>query len=244
MSGLKEAVIKRKSIRKYLPGFSAAETAEARSVIAAAAPLYKGVKTEALLLTNEEYGKTAGGMFIAEAPCYIVIKSEPAEGHLLNAGFLGQNIVLALTEKGFGTCWLGGAKSKDNLKEQELPYVISIALGRPAEPFRKDEGEAKRKSIFDIAYGCTDIHLPALNAARLAPSAMNRQPARYKCSGDKLDVYRKKPLLPMLTKLQEIDCGIALANIIYNNPEYKFSADEAGAADELAGCVYVGTLRK
>ncbi len=240
MAELKQEIIRRKSIRKYIDTpFTAAEEAEVKEIIAGAAKLLD-IDVSAELLTREEYMKAAGGMFLVRAPYYLIIKSEKKPGYLMNAGFFGQNAVLKLTAKGYGTCWLGGARPKEKAAETE--YVISIALGRPGEPFRKDSAEAGRKPVPEIAYGDTGAFLPALNAARLAPSAMNKQPARFKCGVDKLDLYRKKPALPFLSNLQEIDCGIAAANIIYNEPEYKFAA--ADCLGELAGCEFMGTLKK
>lgn len=241
MSELKPEIVQRKSIRKYRDEpFSAEEIGRISAAAKSAEHLFKDINAEAIVLNAEEYRKIAGGMFIAHAPYYIVIKSESKPGYLVNAGYLGENIVLQLTKAGIGTCFLGGAKSKE--KKAELPYVISIALGKPDGELRKDESAASRKEIPEIASGETEPHMNALKAARLAPSGMNMQPVRYVCAPGGIGVFRKKPLLSMFAKMQEIDCGIAIANIVWNEPEYKFAVE--APEQTPAGCVYIGTLRK
>ena len=242
-------IIKRKSIRKYKDEpFTDGELKAIQSAIDGAKPLYAGINTEASLLTGEEYRKAVGGLFIVQAPYYIVIKSEQKEGYLVNAGYLGQKIILRLTEMNIGTCWLGGAKSKNKqecadggAEASALSYVISIALGKPAEKFREDESDASRKDIEDIASGEIEKHRDVLSAARLAPSAMNKQPARYLCAANKIDVFKKKTLLPMLLNMQVIDCGIAIANMIYCDPSYKFGVDPAAEVPQQ-GWTYIGSL--
>ena len=53
-------------------------------------------------------------------------------------------------------------------------------------------------------------------AARLAPSAMNLQPCRYQIEGHKIHIFRGSPPLAIkkFVKLQQIDCGIAMAHIM------------------------------
>ena len=41
-----------------------------------------------------------------EAPHYLVIASEPAPSYLENAGFMGEDLVLKMTELEIETCWI------------------------------------------------------------------------------------------------------------------------------------------
>jgi len=96
-------------------------------------------------------------------------------------------------------------------------YCITLALGFPAEKesFRASEAEFKRKelSAYLIGDGENDFLEPFIRFARLAPSAVNAQPVVFEMDGGSIKVFRKKPLLSKLEKMQRIDTGIALAHI-------------------------------
>jgi len=237
-------IIKRKSIRSYVrEPLSVDEYEAVRKIVSSAEPLIPDVKTEFVIMAEDEFHKATSGLFKVVAPYYIVLRSEKKDGRLLNAGCIGEEFVLKLTEMNLGTCWLGGAKERGKNKNS-LEYVISIAFGKTIEDFRADASKAPRLKLSDIINGDTDAHIDALEAARLAPSGMNFQPARYLCAGGAVHIYRKrsKNFLGLFAKMQEIDCGIAMGNIRFENPAYKYRKEET--PPKLAGCEYVGSLYK
>lgn len=71
--------------------------------------------------------------FLIEAPHYILLTSEKADNYLLNAGFIGEDIVLKLTDMGISTCWIT-ISDEDKLKERlrisddKVPVAL-IAFG-------------------------------------------------------------------------------------------------------------------
>ncbi len=71
--------------------------------------------------------------FIIEAPHYILLTSEETSGYLENAGYIGEDLVLKLTDMGISTCWVtisDTLKLKERLRlaDGELP-VAFIAFG-------------------------------------------------------------------------------------------------------------------
>lgn len=71
--------------------------------------------------------------FIIEAPYYILLTSEEAAGYLENAGYIGEDLVLKLTDMGISTCWVtisDTSKLKERLRlpDDKIP-VAFIAFG-------------------------------------------------------------------------------------------------------------------
>jgi nitroreductase len=117
--------------------------------------------------------------------------------------------------------------------------VICIAFGWPSEPLYRDASGFKRKALSEISEGLDE----RLEAARLAPSAMNAQGWFFAAGPGKIHCYRKKnnPLLGFLTnKLGSIDMGIALCHIAAESESFRF-AKEANAPARK-GYVYMGTV--
>lgn len=71
--------------------------------------------------------------FLIEAPHYILLTSETAENYLENAGFIGEDLVLKLTDMGISTCWItisDAQKLKERLRiTSDKQPVALIALG-------------------------------------------------------------------------------------------------------------------
>ena len=230
---MNEIISKRKSIRKYNPAkLDESILQKVRGQIEKLKPLYPDIK-----YSIEIVDKTKGIFGIA-APHYLVFFSEEKEGHLENIGFLGQQMDLFLSSEGLGACWLGMAKPEEK-EASSLPHVISMAFGKPAEPLHRDFPEFKRKPLAAISEGDDE----RLEAARLAPSAVNAQHWLFVATNGKIHCYRKKanPLLGFIyDKLHCIDMGIALCHIARESDDFHFSK-EAGVS-ERKGYVYTGTV--
>jgi hypothetical protein len=81
-----------------------------------------------------------------------------------------------------------------------------------------------------------------LEAARLAPSAINSQPWFFAGSGEGFDCYcaRKFPAA-LFGSLNKIDMGIALAHLYVSFPDtFRFSV--TGDAKPVKGYYYVGKI--
>lgn len=71
--------------------------------------------------------------FLIEAPHYILLTSAKAEHYMLNAGYIGEDLVLKLTDLGISTCWIT-ISDTDKLKERlrlddDKTPVALIAFG-------------------------------------------------------------------------------------------------------------------
>ena len=147
---------------------------------------------------------------------------------------------LFLSGFGLGACWLGAAKPEEK-EASPLPYVICMALGKPAEPLHRKLSEFKRKQLTEISEG-TDRRL---EAARLAPSAVNAQNWYFVAEKGQIHCYRKKSnsLLGLIyNKLHCIDMGIALCHIAEESCDFHFSKELGVSARK--GHVYMGTVGK
>ena len=82
-----------------------------------------------------------------------------------------------------------------------------------------------------------------MEAARLAPSAVNAQNWYFVANNGKIHCYRKKasPLLGFIyNKLHSIDMGIALCHIAVERDGFSFAREPDAA--ERKGYVYMGTV--
>ena len=230
---MNEIIRKRKSIRKYdLTPLDAATLEKVRDRIGKVTPLYPDIR-----FSVEIVNKTKG-MLGVKAPHYLLFGSEEKDGSLENIGFIGQQMDLFFSESGLGSCWLGMAKPEEK-EESALPFVICMSFGKPDEPLHRTLSEFNRKSLTEISEGTDE----RLEAARLAPSGINKQSWYFVADNGKIHCYRKKPnplLGFMLNKLGCIDMGIALCHIAVEKDGFKFGKDADVPARK--GYVYMGTV--
>ena len=235
---MNEIIRKRKSIRKY--DFSPLDDDTLKIInekIGSLKPLYPDIR-----FSVEIVNKTKG-LFNVKAPYYLIFGSEEKDGSNENIGYIGQQMSLFFTETGLGSCWLGAArpgdKDPEDKEESALPFVICMAFGKPGEPLHRDISEFKRKTLREISDGTDE----RLEAARLAPSAMNAQNWYFTAMDGKLHCYRKKanPLVGFIyNKMHCVDMGIALCHIAEESGDFHFSKETG--LPERKGYVYTGTV--
>ena len=230
---LYDYIWKRKSVRKY--DMTSLDTEQLRQITQFAermTPLFPNIKIA--------YDITADvkALFSVKAPHYFVISSETKEGHLENVGFMFQQMDLYLSACGLGSCWLGMTKPAGK-QHSELPFVIALAFGRPTESPHRKIAELKRKSLSDISSGSDD----RIDAARVAPSAVNNQGWFFAAENGSIDVFQKKPLVSPLERTGKIDIGIALSHLFVATEnagrEFVFKKE---AGKEKKGYIYTGTV--
>ena len=230
---MNEIIRKRKSIRKYdLTVLDDAVLETVRSQIENVKPLFTDIKF------SIEIANKTRGPFGIKAPHYLIFTSEEKEGALENIGFVGQQMDLFFSASGLGSCWLGGSKPEE-ARTPALPFVICMAFGKPAEPLHREPADFNRKSLAEISEG-TDGRL---EAARLAPSAVNAQNWYFIAENGKIHCYRIKaaPLLGFIyNRLHCIDMGIALCHIAEESDGFRFM--KVKDAPVRKGRVYTGTV--
>jgi hypothetical protein len=197
------SIFERKSIRKYTDAPLTTEQTDAmQAAIAALVPLFP----------NEKYKLE----FSPEKRRIYAYCENTAAGNA-NAGFLLQQLDLALFAAGLGRLWFGmGTDPKDIKPEPPLSYAICLKVGNAAEPLaRQSESEFERKPIGEVIDN-VDLQ-KTFKAVRLAPSAANSQPWRFVREGGVIRAFRKKPgfiKAIMFGRMNQCDMGIALCHAI------------------------------
>lgn len=139
-----------------------------------------------------------------------------------NIGYYGQFIALECVSLGLGTCWISGTYNRTECLEsislrdgEEL--VCVIATGNVLQNKSIKEQLVSRitggKQTFDEILTEKDQNLPpwvvsGIEAARLAPSAVNGKPVGYRFTDSLLTVFLTKNKYGT----EEIDLGISMAN--------------------------------
>jgi nitroreductase len=199
-----------------------------------------------LVAATEEDRKSLKGLgtygFIKGAVGFIVGAVEPGPKDMEDFGHALEQAVLAATDLGLGTCWLGGSFTKSSFarkigatRSEIVPAVV--ALGYPAPGSRAGrvrqragserrlppeqlswEGRPGEALTLSPASGYADV----LEAVRWAPSASNKQPWRLVRSGDTWHFYLQRTKgygrgsavfsLLRLADLQRVDMGIAMCH--------------------------------
>lgn len=244
-----EAIKQRKSIRSYkVTSVSVEHMQKIKTIINVAKPLLANIPIEVLLIEDGKKITDTFKGFLSKytkvkAPHYLAFTSEIQEGHLENIGFIGEEIVLMLTELGIATCWLGSAIKQDLFKtifdvKEKQNYIILVSFGYPTSPL-KPVTTRKRLDKSKLITGDVDAQYETIVQSLIdAPSAINSQPWRLSINNNKFDLFlENKNILTkkILKDTNHIDMGIGLSHL-YN------SAIELGYQVELKQASHVDVV--
>jgi nitroreductase len=170
------------------------------------------------------YGKITG------IQTFIAFIGDMSDPHVQEkVGFTGEGIILEATAMGLSTCWIGGAFSPEAaasiIKLEANDRVLAVTpIGYPRAKDSLSEKSMtgfglnhKRKPLSALVTGLEMEKWPewiriSLEAARLAPSGVNRQPWHFYIEPDTITVsVRTKE--PDFNLSKRLDCGIAMAHI-------------------------------
>jgi nitroreductase len=144
-------------------------------------------------------------------------------------GYLGEGIILEATSLNLATCWVGGffrpEKVASLIKVERHEKVLSVTPLGYIEPQQSREAKYmtgfgrmhKRQPLSSLVTGIDPAGWPewiktAVEAARMAPSAINRQPWSFQVEPSAITVsVRTKG--PQFTVAKRLDCGIAMLHI-------------------------------
>jgi len=231
-----EMIYRRKSVRSYTSEPMDAETLQKiGKLIAGLKPLYPEIPLRAEILPKNEVRS-----FMPWMPAQaIAIYTNESEGALENAGFVFQQLELALQCMGIGVCWLGlGKPARHSARPDGLHCVMMMAFGRPKGEQLRETAAFRRKSLAEIS----DIADERLELARLAPSSVNSQPWRFTHEGETIHVHcAKQGIVKVLTDMNRIDVGICLAHLYVCRPE-SFAFFRQEGVSSPRGCAYIGSL--
>lgn len=171
-----------------------------------------------------KYGK------IKDAPstiAFVGVKNDPHINEKI--GYTGEGVILEATSLGLSTCWVAGFFRPEivseiiGISEDERVFAVS-PLGYSPEKWTFEEklmtgfgSSHRRKSLKELIIGSSDNHLSTrietiLEAARLAPSAVNRQPWRFSIESDGLIVSTDNTN-DTFNISKRLDCGIAMLHM-------------------------------
>ena len=207
---------------------------------------------------------------VAGTDTYIAGKMRRAAHAEEAFGYTFEKVVLFARSLGVGTTWIAGTMDRKafeqamRLSENEVMPCVS-PLGYPAvkmslretmmrKGIKADSRLAFETLFFDGAFdkplsaeNAGDLRLP-LEMVRLAPSAVNGQPWRVVCCGDRVHFYEKrgKGMASDAWDIQKVDMGIALCH-------FELGAVESGLRPVLYaedpgipgqdGLIYIASFR-
>ena len=221
-----EAIFFRQSVRRFLKKPVDGMLIERIENCASKLSYLRSTTTmQVRIVDRAEAKKVFKGPFMVEAPSYLVVLTKVGERFgLLEAGVFAERLVLYMTTKGLGTCYQGGIK----LKAEEIPEgmccAIVIAFGYAERELTRDAKKAKRKPLSKLCYFAEEPDLAIrdmLKSARMAPSAINRQPWHFHVWKDRIDLYihADNPFEKATANSYLIDMGIALCHIMQSADE-------------------------
>ena len=227
---LYEAIYLRRSVREFrMEPISDDILKKVREFYLRIEPLFPGIGTEIGITENPEGNRVLKGFFGVTAPYYLSIYSEERDKAEMNAGFIMEQISLFMLTLGLGSCFLGGTSIKKMPKSRgDKSFVILMAFGLPKERLTRRSAEARRLPIKDL---CIFKNPPkrwmteVLEAARLAPSALNRQPWRFVVLGNRIHIFMKKYTIDRPRPLDEFNFGIMFSHICIASEELWLDVD-------------------
>lgn len=193
---------------------------------------FAGARAVLLNQSPENVFKGAIGKYgkIKDAPSVIVFIGSTDDPQMNEkTGFTGEGIILEATVLGLATCWVAGfyrpeaAAEAAEISVNEKVLAVS-PVGYAVENWTLEEkimsgfGRShKRKPLNELIIGFHENTLnepikPILEAARLAPSAVNRQPWRFKIETDGITISTDN-MNDTFSISKRLDCGIAMLHI-------------------------------
>ena len=206
-----------------------------------------GIPVRFALLNAKEHGLTSP--VISGGDWYVGAAVEDVPHGAEAFGYAFEAMVLYAQSLGLGTTWIGGTMNRGiferamKLQGSEQMYCVS-PLGYAAEKMSLRETMMRKgvkasvrsefgEVFFDGGFGKVLTRERAgkladpLEAVRLAPSAVNKQPWRVVVTEDGVHFYVKKLKGLPVASMQKIDLGIALCH-------FDFAAQEMGIAVEFS----------
>lgn len=144
-------------------------------------------------------------------------------------GYTGEGIILEASALGLGTCWVGGFFKPEvvnklvTLQPDEKVLAVTpvgYTTNRIAFFEKLMTGFERSHHRLPLSRLVTDMNgftwpeglKASLEAARLAPSAINRQPWGFSVGKDNVTVYVRSNV-PDFSVSKRLDCGIAMLHI-------------------------------
>jgi hypothetical protein len=154
---------------------------------------------------------------------------------LLDFGYTFEKLVLFLTAKGIGTCWMGGTFNRNSFEkeinlgdDEKIPCITPMGYPKEKQGLLNSAMrymvKADQKKGWEELFSDGDFGRPLQEGAagplavpiemvRLGPSASNKQPWRLVASKDRKTVHFYLAHTPRYSDtMQRIDMGIAMSH--------------------------------
>ena len=170
--------------------------------------------------------------FIKNAPLYLVGIGQRNDKLLYeDFGYFFEGIILKATDLDLNTCWVGGLFKpqalRSRLEIEDYETIIAITpVGISPKRYSFEERVLsafglthRRKDLSELTIGLKEKSWPewikaAIHAARLAPSALNRQPWRFHIQKNSIAIATNKGETKRDSVMSKrLDCGIAMLHI-------------------------------
>lgn len=222
-----EAIFLRHSQRKYSSEIPRSEVVKKVAEVCEEFRPFPGARANLVLEPADGVFKGIIGSYfkITDAPHYIALIGDMRVPNVQAiTGYMGEGIILEATALGLNTCWVGGFFQRDTVMKQvdlqDHERILGITpigyslneddrVGRSSKPYRRKE-LGKLVAHGDVPVGSWVES--ALNAARVAPSAANRQPWRFRIDKDSITVSSDKKRTGFGVS-RRLDCGIAMLHV-------------------------------
>ena len=170
------------------------------------------------------YGK------VKDAPAFIAFIGNMDDPFVQEkVGYTGEGIILEATALGLNTCWVAGffrpeivASLIEVSNKERVLAVTPVGYARKFESWEEKLMTGFGRSHNRLALSKLVRGLPrekwpdwvniCLEAARLAPSAVNRQPWSFDVQGDSITVF-VRTRGPEFNVSKRLDCGIAMLHL-------------------------------
>jgi nitroreductase len=227
------AVSKRRSIRQYAAKPVEAGNLEAMRRVCAEFRPFQSARAVVVNDPPEDVFRGIPGGYgkVSSAPALVAFVGNMQSPDVQEAlGYTGEGVILEATALGLATCWVGGffwpkrAAAIANVEPNERVLAVTPIGYAREEPSLQEKAMSRfgrnwqRRPLSDLVTGLEEKDWPtwmksALEAARMAPSAMNRQPWRFRVDKGTITVSADSVVNPTMVVSKRLDCGIAMLHI-------------------------------
>jgi len=225
---MKEAIIKRESVRNFIKQpLTTDDTKFINEYIANEENqkgLFNDIKLNIIEMNIDGSNKIGTYGFVKNFSGIIFATIPNRQDYLIDYGFVLEKLVLELTRIGIGTCWLGGTFERKSLVSKYaeegdiIPAIIVLGYQKNSRHLQERiiRMVAKPKKRLDVSKFTTVKNLNTfedyseeIEMLRLAPSASNKQPWRITVDDSIYFDIETKKNYEMFSK---IDLGIGVSH--------------------------------
>lgn len=167
---------------------------------------------------------------IKHAPAFLAFIGNTGDPHMQEkVGYTGQGLILEATLHNLATCWVAltyNSRTVKSLinpgKDEKLIAVSPVGYSLDRWSFEEKlysgfGSNHKRRDLSDMVRGLPADQWPSwiragLEAARLAPSAINRQPWVFDIHQSSISILERSTV-PEFNVSRRLDCGIAMLHL-------------------------------